>query len=40
MITFADEKFDEKGNLKDEETKGFIKDLLDALVKWTEKLKK
>jgi len=40
MITFADEKFDENGNLKDEETKGFIKDLLEALVKWTEKLKK
>ncbi len=39
MITFADEKFDENGNLKDEETEGFIKDLLDALVKWTEKLR-
>jgi len=34
------EKFDEKGNLVDEHTKEKIKELLQALVDWTERLKK
>jgi len=40
MISYAQEKFDDDGNLKDEETKGLIKDLLRGLVEWTERLNK
>lgn len=39
FVAFAGEKFDEKGNLTDEQTKKFIKELLQALVTWTKKLK-
>jgi chromate reductase len=39
MVTFAPEKFDESGNLKDEQAKELIADLLTALVAWTRKLK-
>jgi chromate reductase len=39
MITFAPEKFDENGNLKDEQAKKLITDLLTALVAWTRKLR-
>jgi len=39
MVPNAKEKFDENGNLTDEYTKEKIKELLEALVKWTEKLK-
>jgi chromate reductase len=34
MITNADQRFDEKGNLKDEDTKAHIQSLLVALVAW------
>jgi len=40
MIAKAPEKFDEKGNLTDEETKKRIGELLGALVAWTKKLQK
>jgi chromate reductase, NAD(P)H dehydrogenase (quinone) len=39
LVAKAREKFDEQGNLTDEHTKEKIKELLDALVAWTEKLK-
>ncbi len=39
FVTFANQKFDEKGNLTDEKAKEFIKALLEALVAWTKKLK-
>jgi len=39
MITFAPEKFDENGNLKDERVKKNIADMLTALIAWTRKLK-
>jgi chromate reductase len=39
IVPFAPEKIDEKGRVTDEKTREKIKDLLDALVKWTEKLK-
>jgi chromate reductase len=39
MVSFAPEKFDEKGNLKDEQAKKHIKDMLMALITWTRKLK-
>lgn len=39
MIANAHEKFDEEGNLKDEYTKQKIKDLMEALVEWAQKLK-
>ena len=38
FVTFANQKFDEKGSLTDEKTKEFIKGLLEALVAWTKKL--
>ncbi len=38
FVTFANQKFDEKGKLTDEKTKEFIKQLLEALVAWTRKL--
>ena len=34
MISNAAQRFDEKGNLKDEETKSYIQNLLAALVTW------
>lgn len=39
MISLAHEKLDEKGDLKDEETKEFIGNLVRALVEWTERLR-
>lgn len=40
LIAYADEKFDEDGNLKDEKTAEKIRELLQALADWTRKLKK
>jgi chromate reductase len=40
MIAYADEKFDEKGNLKDDMTAQRIRELLEALVDWARTLKK
>jgi chromate reductase len=40
MIAHAAEKFDEHGNLKDAKTTEKIKELLEALVEWTGRLKK
>ena len=39
MIAHAAEKFDEQGNLKDLKTSEKIKELLEALVDWTRRLK-
>lgn len=39
MVPNANEMFDKNGNLKDEHTKEKIKELLGALVDWTERLK-
>jgi chromate reductase len=39
FVTFAHEKIDESGRLKDEETKKIIRQLLNSLVDWTMKLK-
>ncbi len=39
MVTFAPQKFDDKGRLTDEKAKELIKGLLEALVAWTKKLK-
>ncbi|MDD5038346.1 MAG: NAD(P)H-dependent oxidoreductase [Dehalococcoidales bacterium] len=38
FVTFAQQKFDEKGNFTDEKAKDFIKELLKALTAWTKKL--
>ncbi|MCO6510872.1 MAG: NAD(P)H-dependent oxidoreductase [Aridibacter famidurans] len=38
MIAKAAERFDEEGNLVDEQTKEFVKSLMTALVKWTRKM--
>jgi chromate reductase len=40
MVASADEKIDEKGNLKDEKTREKIRQLLENLVEWTQTLKK
>jgi chromate reductase len=40
FVTFAAQKFDENGNLKDEKTKQLIAKLLENLVRWTLKLRK
>jgi chromate reductase len=40
FVTFAPSKFDEKGALTDETAKELIKKLLEALVAWTQRLKK
>jgi chromate reductase len=40
MIANAADKFDEQGNLKDPKTSEKIKELLEALVDWTRRLKK
>ena len=39
MIASAHEKFDEEGNLNDEYTKQKIKELIEALVEWAQRLK-
>ena len=39
IVGNAKDKFDEQGNLTDEHTKEKIKELLDALAKWAERLK-
>jgi chromate reductase len=38
FVTFAPQKFDENGHLKDEMSRKLIRDLLDSLVKWTIRL--
>jgi len=40
MVTFANEKIDENGKLTDETTRKKVKELLKALVAWTERLRK
>lgn len=40
MIPFAQEKFDEKGNVRDEHTREKIDELVQALVQWTIRLKR
>jgi chromate reductase len=40
MIANADDRFDEKGNLTDENTREHIKKLLVSLVEWTRKLQR
>lgn len=40
FVTFASEKIDDKGRITDEKTREQIKELLNALVAWTHKLKK
>jgi len=40
IVPFADEKIDEEGRVTDEKTRKRIKELLDALAAWTEKLQK
>jgi len=39
MITNCTDKYDDQGNLKDEETKKFIAQLVQSLADWTRKLK-
>jgi chromate reductase len=39
VVTFAGEKIDDKGRVTDEKTREKIKELLDALVAWTIRLK-
>ena len=39
MVPFAQDKFDEDGNLKDPKTKEKIRELLESLVAWTRRLK-
>jgi chromate reductase len=39
MVPFAPQKFDEKGNLLDDKTKQLIRELLQNLVAWTQKLR-
>jgi chromate reductase, NAD(P)H dehydrogenase (quinone) len=38
MVPFAPQKFDDKGNLLDDKTRQLIRDLLQNLVAWTQKL--
>ncbi len=38
FVTFAGQKFDDKGKLADEKTRGLIKALLEELVAWTMKV--
>jgi chromate reductase len=40
MIAHADDKFDKKGNLKDQLTAQKIRELLEALTEWTKSLQK
>ncbi len=39
FVTFAPQKFDDKGRLLDEKTKEFMRELLDALIAWARRLK-
>jgi chromate reductase, NAD(P)H dehydrogenase (quinone) len=39
MISNCSDKYDEQGNLKDEETKKYIGQLIESLADWTRKLK-
>jgi chromate reductase len=39
FVTFAPQKFDDKGNLSDQKTKELIKELLNNLISWTRRLK-
>ena len=39
MISNAAERFDQQGNLTDEKTKGLIRQLLQGLIAWTDRLK-
>jgi chromate reductase len=38
FVTFASQKFDDKGRLLDEKAKELIKELLNNLVTWTKRL--
>ena len=38
MIGNASERFDDQGNLTDEATKDFIRQLLENLVEWTQRI--
>jgi chromate reductase len=40
FVNFAAQKIDEQGNLTDEATRGIIKQLLESLVAWIQKLKR
>ncbi|MCX9012414.1 MAG: NAD(P)H-dependent oxidoreductase [Candidatus Methanoperedens sp.] len=40
FVTFASEKIDDKGRVTDEKTREKIKELLEALVAWTHRLKR
>lgn len=40
MIANAAQRFDEQGNLVDENTRKHIRNLLESLVKWTQQLEK
>jgi len=40
IVTFAPEKIDENGRLKDENSRKFVKELLENLVAWTRRLGK
>jgi chromate reductase len=39
FVTFAHEKIDENGNVKDMETRKMISELLESLIAWTGRLK-
>jgi len=39
IVTFASEKIDENGILRDKETRRLIKELIESLIAWTQKLK-
>jgi len=39
FVAFAHEKIDEKGRLKDEESREIIRELLNSLITWTRRLK-
>jgi len=39
IVTFAQDKLDANGNLVDENTQMFVRQLLQNLVNWTKKLK-
>jgi chromate reductase len=40
IVTFAQNKFDSNGKLTDEDTKRFLKQLLENLTIWTKRLRK
>jgi chromate reductase len=39
FVTFAADKIDDKGRVRDEKTREKIKELLESLIAWTRKLK-